>query len=133
MTSQQQLNSFLLDYCETFRPGNLPAVAEFYHLPVTMIFKDRVTVLNTIADVILALQSIMDGLVKRSFTHSRVDECHAHQLTETIGLLSAKFSRIKADGTVLEKLGATYTVINSGDGYKITVLVAHEPENTIKF
>lgn len=133
MTVQKELNEFILNYCDTFRPGNIDEVAKFYHLPVTMIFKDRVAVLNSRAEVMLALQSIMDDLVKRDFSHSRVDECHAHQLTDIVGLLSAKFSRIKADGTVLERLGATYTVINNGDSYKITVLIAHEPETTIKF
>jgi uncharacterized NTF2-like protein DUF6841 len=131
MTKQTTLNNFLLDYCAAFRPGNIAAVAEFYHSPVTMIFGDRVSVLKNEDEIINTLQAVMDGLVNQGFCRSEVDSCHVHEFAENTALLSATFSRLKEDDTVLEKLGATYTVVNKGSGYKIASLVAHGTASVI--
>lgn len=126
------LKHFLHDYCAAFRPGNIPEIAKFYHLPVTMIFGDQVNTLTTEHKVVSMLGAVVQSLVSRGFDHSRVDDCYIHPLTNHSALISATFSRLKADGTVLEQLGATYTVINTGDGYRIAVLVAHDLGRVIK-
>ncbi|RLA42907.1 MAG: hypothetical protein DRR06_13415 [Gammaproteobacteria bacterium] len=131
MTNQENINSFLYDYCAAFRPGNIPAVAKFYRPPVTMIFANQVSILDDEGKIIRTLQSIMDTLTNKDFSHSQVDSCNIHQLTDKTALLSATFSRLKTDGTLLEKLGATYTVIDDGDGYKIAALIAHGVETVI--
>ena len=132
MTEQTNLSHFLLDYCAAFRPENIPSVAKFYQLPVTMIFDGQVTVLKTEEEIIATLQAIMDRLIAKNFQYSRVDQSHVHRLTENTALISASFSRLDTEGTVLEELGATYTLINDGNGYKIAVLVAHCTQAVIK-
>lgn len=131
MPNQTTLNSFLLDYCAAFRPGNIAAVAEFYHSPVIMIFGDKVTILKNTEEVITTLQAVMNDLIKKDFCRSRVDSCNVHEFTANTALLSATFSRLKEDDTVLEKIGATYTVVNKGSGYKIASLVAHGTTSVI--
>ncbi|MBV1932039.1 MAG: hypothetical protein KUG71_10015 [Porticoccaceae bacterium] len=131
MVPQSDLNNFLLDYCSAFRPGNITKVAEFYHLPVTMIFANQVKVLNSIEEVVSTLQAIMDNLIQQSFHHSRVDKSYIHRLADKTALLSARFSRLNADDTVIETLGATYTVVDDGKGYRIAALIAHDTEAII--
>lgn len=131
MTSQNTLKTFLLDYCAAFRPGNISAVAGFYLSPATLIFGDRISVLSNTDEIASTLQAVLDDLVGRGFCRSRVDSCHVHEFTENTALLSATFSRLKEDDSVLEQLGATYTVVNKGSGYKIATLVAHGTTSVI--
>ena len=131
MTNQDALKTFLLDYCEAFRPGNISAVVEFYHSPATMIFGNRISVLSNGDEIASTLQAVLDDLVDRDFYRSRVDSCHVHEFSEYTALLSATFSRLKEDDSVLEQLGATYTVVNKDNGYKIATLVAHNTTSII--
>ena len=77
------------------------------------------------------MQAVMNDLIKKDFCRSRVDSCNVHEFTANTALLSATFSRLKEDDTVLEKIGATYTVVNKGSGYKIASLVAHGTTSVI--
>lgn len=131
MTKPTNLNDFLLEYCAAFRPGNIPEVAKYYHLPVTMIFGGQVAILTSEQQVIDTLQTIMDKLINSDFHRSRLDLCHIHELTKNTALLSASFSRLNTDDEILEQIGATYTVIKIEEGYKIAVLVAHETQTVI--
>lgn len=126
------LRHFLDDYCAAFRPGNIAAIAKLYHLPVTMMVGEQISTLNSEQRVVDMLEAIVRSLVARGFDHSRVDDCYIHPLTSNSALISATFSRLKTDGTVLEQLGATYTVVNTDDGYRIAVLVAHDVGHVIK-
>lgn len=126
------LRHFLDDYCAAFRPGNIAAIAKLYHLPVTMMVGEQISTLNNEQRVMDMLEAIVRSLVARGFDHSRVDDCYIHPLTSNSALISATFSRLKTDGTVLEQLGATYTVVNTDDGYRIAVLVAHDVGHVIK-
>ncbi len=131
MTKQADLSNFLLDYCAAFRPGDIPGVAKFYQLPVTMVFGGQVTILKTEEEIIATLQAIMNSLIAKNFKRSRVDQRHIHQLTENTALISASFSRLDTEDAILEQLGATYTVIDNGSGYKIAVLVAHDTHTVV--
>ncbi len=131
-STRQNLNQFLGDYCRAFRPHNMPAMADFFNVPVTMISGGRANTLSTEEQLTNSLQIVMNGLVTQGFDHSEIDEVHIHPLSAKTALLSAIFSRLKTDGSLLQKIGATYTVIDSGEGYKIATLVAHDTDGLVK-
>ena len=131
MSTEDSIRKFLLDYCTAFRPGNIVAVAEFYNVPLTMISDGRVAVVDDRSKIISIFNATMADLAGKGFDHSRVDNCAVHPLTDNTALISATFSRLKSDGSILERLGATYTVINDGDNYKIATLIAHAPQALI--
>lgn len=133
MNTNSDPEEFLRDYCASFVPGNMEIVAAYYRLPVTMIFGENIQVLDTRDKVLKALNAVMDGLVEKGFDHTEVDEYHCHRLNDTTSILSAAFSRLKTDGSLLEKLGASYTVVNDGAGYKISYLIAHRPDRIMRF
>lgn len=124
-TMQESLSQFLCDYCAAFRAGNIDAVANYFEAPLVMVFADQHAVLDTQAKICDLLQSMMTTLLARGFARSEVDRVSGAWLSDKTALISAEFTRYKVDGTVLERLGATYTVIASGVEFKIVSVVAH--------
>ena len=53
------LRHFLDDYCATFRPGNIAAIARRYHLPVTMMVGEQISTLNSEQQIVDMLEAIM--------------------------------------------------------------------------
>jgi hypothetical protein len=131
MHNKTNLEHFLRAYCEAFRQGNIPAVVEFYYFPATMIFDDRVIVITDKDKGLGLFNSLMDDLIKQNFDHSRVDSCYVHPLTDRTALISASFTRLKKDGSILQRLGATYTIVTGGNNLKIAAVVAHGVEGVI--
>lgn len=128
----RRLEDFLTRYCESFRKGNAAVAAAFYHEPAVMIFADRMMVLDTRADITRTLDRILTELIERGFSHSVVDVVHVIPLTAGTALISATFSRLRGDGGVLERLGATYTVIEADGDCKIACIVAHAVDRVIR-
>lgn len=128
----KQLEDFLTRYCESFRAGNIDAAADFYHEPATMIFADRMVVLHSRELIAQALERVLTGLITRGFSRSVVDELQVIPLTDRTALISAAFSRLRSDGEVLERLGATYTVIGGDRGFKIAAVVTHGEDRVVR-
>jgi hypothetical protein len=49
-----------------------------------------------------------------------------------VAVASGLYVRYKADGQELERIGATYVVHKARDGWKIAVLVAHDPGSVLR-
>lgn len=130
-TTIKLVEEFLQRYCEAFRAGNATAAAAFYHAPAAMIFDDRLVVLDSHAKLAAVLDRILTGLIERGFSRSIIDRMEVMPLTDNTALINAAFSRLRADGTVLERLGATYTVIGGDSGLRIACVVTHDPNRAI--
>jgi hypothetical protein len=91
-----------------------------------------VRVLATAADVQALLTQVMESLKARSYARSELTELHAHQMSESTGLVSVSRVRYKTDGEELERLGETYTLRRTEGGWKIVVAMIHDPETVLR-
>jgi hypothetical protein len=131
MAMQENLSQFLRHYCAAFHRDNIENVADYFKAPLVMVFGDQHTVLDTRIKIRDTLQAMMTALLAREFDRSEVDRVSGAWFTEKTALISAEFTRYKVDGSVLERLGATYTVIADGIGLKIVAVVAHTVEGVL--
>lgn len=131
MTQPINLNNFLFGYCAGFRPGNIADAATYYHLPVTLIFREQVTILTHRRQVIDTLETIIGSLIKYGLRCFRLILYHIHEFTENTALLSASFSPLKPGDKILEQIGATYTHIKHGKNYKIAALITLDRQSVI--
>lgn len=132
MIVEAEIKAFLRAYVSAFLPTTLATAAGMYETPATMIVNDQVSQIHSKDALFSALNAVMKALVAQGFDHSEIDNVYVHPLTERAALVSANFSRCKTDGAVLERLGATYTVVKKDHGYRIVTVVAHGPEAVIK-
>lgn len=127
------LRQFIDQYCASFTPGNAAAMPAFYHLPVTMIFADTLLVLSGAEELAAAFEQMLLPLAARGFKASRAERMAVTQLGENTFSVIASFSRYHQDGSVLEQVGASYTVLRGKNGYKIAMVVAHDADGLARY
>lgn len=126
MPPQQTVQDFMGRYCATFTPGNAAAMADFFHHPVAMIFGGNFLLLNTPQELTTTFEAMLAGLAARGFSHSTPDRLAVTQLADQTFWVTGAFTRYHRDGSVLETVGATYTLLAGDAGFRIAMVVAHD-------
>jgi ketosteroid isomerase-like protein len=114
--------------------GSLDAqrVAAYYHEPLMFVTTARAGAFNTRAEIEAWLKSVFAGMKQRGYARSDWSDFHAKMLSAGVAVISTQTVRYKADGQELERLGFTYLLRKTGDGWKVAVLVGHDPSNVLK-
>ncbi len=126
------ISDFIEGYCAAFRPGGAAAAAGYFHYPVTLLAGGAKQSFVSPHELEAMLGAGLAALSDKGFSHSTVDEMNIHPFGAAVALASGVFTRWHKNGSVLEKVGATYTVINEGAGdWKITTLITHGVDTII--
>ena len=62
-----------------------------------------------------------------------MDRATVKLLSETTALAAVQWIRRKADEEELERVGATYALFKSEDGWKIVMVTVHSPAALLEF
>jgi len=127
------LKEFMQDYCAAFRPGNAQQVAQFYQAPLLLVLDGTQRVLGSHAELISVFDNLLRGLAQRDFQLSKIDRFESHAVAAHTYFVSAAMTRYRIDNTVLEHIGATYTLLRTDSGFKIIAAVAHDASRIIHF
>ncbi len=126
------ISTFIEHYCATFRPGNAAAAVSYFHFPVIIVAGGSKLHFSKVDELKAMFDNGLGALQESGFSHSTVGEMHIHRLTDTVAIVSAAFTRWHEDGSVLENIAATYTLLaESGEDWKITALIAHDSSGLI--
>jgi ketosteroid isomerase-like protein len=120
------------NYIQTFETIDPHATLPYFHVPCIFIPPQGVRVLATAADVEALLTQVMEGLKARSYARSELTDLHVHQMSENTALVSVSRVRYKSDGQELERLGETYTLRRTDDGWKIALAMIHDPDTVLR-
>jgi hypothetical protein len=69
----------------------------------------------------------MEGLRARGYGRSELSRPQVHLLSATASLATGVALRYKTDGQELERVGVTYLLYKAESGWKIAVVVLHDP------
>jgi ketosteroid isomerase-like protein len=126
------VTSLLNDYARAFGKLDVQAILPYYHEPSVLITTRGVATMPTHAAMAVAFKPLMDGLRARGYARSEFTTLNVKRLSATTALASGAAVRYKADGQELERLGATYVLHKTENGWKIAVTVGHDVENVIR-
>jgi ketosteroid isomerase-like protein len=119
------------NYVQTFQTLDPHTTLPYFHVPCLFIPPQEVRVLPTAADIEALLIQVMEGLKARGYVRSGLTDLHAHQMSENTALVSVSRARYKSDGQELERLGETYTLRRTDNGWKIAVAMIHDPDTLL--
>lgn len=71
-------------------------------------------------------RTIADTLQSKGYGRSDLINLNVQRLSDTTTLASGIADRYKADGQELERVGVTYVLQKSADGWKIAVTIIHD-------
>lgn len=109
------------------------AISSFYYEPAMRVGRGGPVVRPARADQAAFFSGFMPGLVRQGYANSTLEETNVRLLDERTAVASGITVRYKADGTVLDRLGVTYGLYKTNDGWKIFMSTTHAPETVLRF
>lgn len=109
------------------------AIASFYYEPAMRVSRGGPIVRPTRADQEAFFTGLVGGLVERGYARSEWEEIEVRLLDAQTAIASGVTVRYKSDGSVLERLGVTYWLRETGAGWRIFLSATHPPEAALHF
>ena len=94
----------------------------------TFVHHDLVFVAHSLDETKNALAPMIESLREAGFRRSNLDLCNIKLLGPKIAVASTLWTRLGNNDEVLEKFGATYTLLDTAAGWKIVVVTAHDDD-----
>jgi len=114
-------------YIDVFNREDAAGFVGCYCHPHAMLSGERgLSMVNTDADHLRLYQQLMKPLHEREWGRSGIDRMQIWPFSKTLAQLAADVTRYKKDGSVLEKLRATYMFRRDGGTWKILSLAQIE-------
>jgi ketosteroid isomerase-like protein len=118
-------------YFEAFQRLDPEAILPYYHTPFMVLAPSGVMAVAGQAEARGLFGEMMKGLGERGYARSEWTSLGVHPLSESTAMVSAGVVRYKADESVLERFGATYTLRRTDAGWKIVVLAIHDADTVL--
>jgi ketosteroid isomerase-like protein len=126
MNDIRDTTQFLTRYYTTFSSLDVDSIAPFFHEPCLFISPQGVVTSQTSENVKEVLKQIAEGLRPKGYGRSELTNLDVQRMSDATALARGVAVRYKADGHELERVGVTYVLQKSGDGWRIAVTVIHD-------
>ena len=117
----------LADYYRAFSTLEVQAVLPYFHEPSLLISPQGVLAAPTLAALAGVFTPAMEGLRTREFGRSELSVGFVESLSSGATLVTGVALRYRSNGQELERLGVTYVLHKAESGWKIAVIVLHDP------
>jgi hypothetical protein len=117
----------LADYYRTFSTLDLQKTLAFFHEPSLLIGQRGVIAAPTHAELAVAFAPTLEDLRSRGYGRSELSRPKLTVLSATAALVIGVAERYKTDGQPLDRAGVTYVLQKADAGWKIAVIVLHDP------
>lgn len=118
---------------EHFSAGDLDQYFNLFDMPCMLVMEQGSMVVTSKQ----TLQELFDPIIARlragGYDRSAYTNLSTHLLSSTLAITSMVWNRYRADSTLLETQGVTYTLKLIDDQWRMVVLHLHEPATAIQF
>jgi len=121
-----EITRLVIRYAAGFA-GDAHATIEFYALPMIHVGPDAVSVIGSREEATAFVEGILDRLRPTGFSHTTVERCFVRLLHRSVALCGVDGTRRRADGSPIERIGATY-VLTAHQDWRIRELIVTDPE-----
>ena len=101
-----EITRLVIRYAAGFA-GDAHATVEFYTLPMIHVGPDAVSVMGSREEATAFVEGILDRLRPMGFSHTTVERCFVRLLHRSVALCGVDGTRRRADGSPIERIGAT--------------------------
>jgi ketosteroid isomerase-like protein len=108
------------------------AAAAFYGEPTLIVFPNEVFALVTRGDVEAYLAKLLGSLKTLGYSGTKLGMPRVKMLNSNTALYSTEATRMKTDGTELQRAGFTYLLHKGGGGWKINEVIATDLDKLIR-
>lgn len=120
-------------YSAAFNAGDVSRMASYLHVPLLLLWSEGPPrALVTLREAESFCSDVIEAMQKQDFGRSEVIELHTRELGPRYGMASWSFVRRDKAGREIGRLGGTYTLISTVDGWKIASIMLHPFEAVIR-
>lgn len=116
-----------------FSAGDLDEYFKLFDMPCLLVTDQG----NVAVTSMQTLQALFDPMMARlkadGYKRSAYSELSTHWLSPTLAIASMVWKRYRADDSLLETQGVTYTLRRTDGAWRMVVLQPHEPATAIQF
>ena len=129
-TARNEIIAHYAHIAEVFPRFDLPAFRRCWQLPCLLTLPDACVAITDEATFERVFGGMMEQLRAQGLTRSVPERINIHEFGASTALASVLWTRYAGE-TVLERLGATYTLVRRDGEWLVSALVAHAPEAVI--
>ena len=126
MSDTTTVTEFLNRYYSTFSTLNVESIAPFFHEPCLFVSPQAVTTAPNHDVVKEVFKWIAKDLLSKGYGHSELTQLNVERMSATTTLGTGVAVRFTVDGRELERVGVTYILQKSDNGWTIAVTVIHD-------
>ena len=129
----EDVRQTLQAYEQAWSRHDASAIAAFYFEPAMRVSKAGPVIRATRADQEAFFAGYLRAIIERGYERSAWESLNGRLLDAQTALASGIAVRYRADGSILERVGLTYHLWKTADGWKIILSATHAPENVLRF
>jgi len=127
MNDQPAVIRTVLDYYAAFNTFELQAILPYFHEPSLLMGPQGAFAAPTHDVLAPLLRAAIDSLRARGFGRSELSVRRGESLSARAHLVTGVAIRYTVDGRELERVGVTYVLHIADSGWRIAVLITHDP------
>ena len=127
-SDQEEVIRVLHAYYSATSTLNVDAVLPYFHEPSLLIVPQGVFAATTHTLLATVVGPTLEGLRARGFDRTELNVQYHKSLSATATLVRGVAQRYKLDGQALDQAGVTYVLHKTASGWKIAVLILHDPD-----
>ena len=121
----------LNEYLAAVTELDVPRAATFFHEPFFVVNAAATRLLSNRSEIEAWIAPNYKALKERNFARSEWAKLKVKSLGNGVVIASALAIRYKQDGQELQRLGVTYLMRKTVDGWKVATLTNHDPANVL--
>jgi ketosteroid isomerase-like protein len=125
MSDTTTVTEFLNAYYRTFSTLNVESIAPFFHEPCLFVSPQGVMAVPTHEAVKEVFRTIAKDFLSKGYGRSELTQLNVKRMSAT-AMATGVAVRFTTDGRELERVGVTYILQRSDNGWRIAVIVIHD-------
>jgi len=119
----RELQDFYRGYIEAFNREDIDQYTQCFDYPYAWVSGERgLTACSSESDNQTFVSQMMIGLKGRGWLRSQTDRLQAWPMAENLAMIMADATRFKGDGSILERVRASYTLRRRDGRWRIVTL-----------
>jgi hypothetical protein len=129
----QTMNDYFAAFADLGPTFDMRRALSFFHEPSMLITATRASSYLTRGDAEAGwVNAFVARQRERGYARQDVPQLHVKQMSNSVALASVEIVRYRAGGEVLERVGASYVLRRTNEGWKISAVITHDPDSVLR-
>lgn len=129
--ANESVNQIIADYYRDFSTLNVQAILRYFNEPSLLVGPRGVIPIPNHAALVAVFGPVMEGLRAKGYGRSEFELDYAKSLSSSAALTGGVAVRYSTEGQQLERVGITYVLHKTENGWKFATVILHDPDSSV--